>query len=57
MAKAQVEPADKEFKANTSKIEAVKKKKGTSVDKMEIMNAKLEEAKRKAHALYVRVVG
>ena len=56
--KAQVEHAQKEIKANAPWIEVVKKQKGTSMDRMEMMNATLEEeAKRKARVLHVRVVG
>ena len=57
-AKAQAEHAQKEIKANAPWIEVVKKQKGTSMDRMEMMNATLEEeAKRKARVLHVRVVG
>ena len=52
-AKAQAEHA-KEVKANVPWIEVVKKQKGTSMDRMEMMNATLEEeAKRKARVLHV----
>ena len=57
-AKAQAEHAQNEIKANAPWIEVVKKQKGTSMDRMAMMNATLEEeAKRKARALHVRVVG
>ena len=58
-AKAQAEHAQKEIKVNAPWIEAVKKQKGTSMDRMEMMNATLEEeeAKRKARALHVPMVG
>ena len=57
-AKAQAEHAQNEIKANAPWIEVVKKQKGTSMDRMAMMNATLEEeTKRKARALHVRVVG
>ena len=53
-ANTQAEHAHNKIKANTLQLEVVKKQKGTSVDKMEMNNASLEEeAKRKARALYV----
>ena len=45
-AKDQAENAQKEIKANAPWIEVVKKQKGPSVDRMEMMNVTLEEAKR-----------
>ena len=56
-AKAQAKHAQKEIKANAPWIEVVKKQKGTSMDRMEMMTATSEEAKRKARALHVRVIG
>ena len=52
-AKAQAEHAEQEIKANAPCIAAMKKLKGTSMDKMEMINTTLEEAKRKALALHV----
>ena len=54
-AKAQVQHAQKEIKANAPWIDVVKKQKGTSMNRM---NAALEEeAKRKARMVHVQVVG
>ena len=56
-AKVQGRVAQKEINANTPWIEIVKKRKGTLVDKIQMINAKLdEEAKMKARALHVWVV-
>ena len=56
-AKTQGMHAQKEIKANGPWIEVMKWQKGTLVDRMEMMNAATleKEAKRKTHALHVRV--
>ena len=57
-AKAQAEHTQNEIKSNAPWIDVVKKQKGTSMNRMEMLNATLEEkTKRKARALHVRVVG
>ena len=55
--KVQAEHAQKEIKCKCSLDRSSEKQKGTSVEMMEMMNTTLEEAKRKAHVLHVRVVG
>ena len=57
-AKNQAEHAQNEIKSNAPWIEIVKNHKGAIMDRVEVMNATLEEeAKRKARALHVRVTG
>ena len=57
VAKQKMENVEHVVKENAEWIEVVKKHKGTPENRVEVMNATLEEeARRRAHALHVRVV-